>query len=131
MYEEKDLYERIEQLMCDGQRHQKIVALYVLANSQNREHLDASDPELQYWVLTNYCYQYYPLWRSPDADPDSPTLSFERVEPLEDKKERLRDFHLLLAMFDGMTKEYSAPSKDAFSCPSSTKIQRRRKFCPK
>ncbi|RNB85288.1 DUF4132 domain-containing protein [Brevibacillus nitrificans] len=119
VYEEKDLYERIEQLMGNGQRHQKIVALYVLANSQNRElrlrlareHLDASDPELQYWVLTNYCYQYYPLWRSPDADPDSPTLSFERVEPLEDKKERLRDFHLLLAMFDGMTKEYSAPSK--------------------
>lgn len=101
VHEEKDLYEQIERLMREGQRHQKIVALYVLANSQNRElrlrlareQLHETDPELQYWVLMNYCYQYYPLWRKPGTEADGPTITFEQVEALKDKNERQRDFH--------------------------------------
>lgn len=119
VYEEQDLNVQIERLMKQGQRHQKIVAQYVLASSYNRklrlrlsrEHLDTTDPELQYWVLTNYCYQYQPIWRAPGTPADGPTISLERVEALEDKKERERDFQFLLAMFDGMEKEYSSPSK--------------------
>ncbi|KZE51753.1 hypothetical protein AV540_12870 [Brevibacillus parabrevis] len=119
VYEEKDLYEQIERLMREGQHHQKIVAQYVLANSQNRqfrlrmarEQLDTTDPELQYWVLMNYCYQYQPLWRRPGTEADAPKITFDRVEELEDKTERQRDFSLLLAMFDGMQKEYASASK--------------------
>ncbi|MFP3387661.1 DUF4132 domain-containing protein [Brevibacillus sp. SIMBA_040] len=119
VYEERDLFESIERLMSQGQRHQKIVAQYVLANSQNRElrmrlareQLGATDPELQYWVLTNYCYHYYPIWRRPGTEADEPTIRFDRIEALEDKKARIQDFQLLLAMFDNMAKEYSSPSK--------------------
>lgn len=78
--------------MREGQRHQKIVALYVLKNSQNRElrlrlareQLHETDPELQYWVLMNCCYQYYPLWRKPGTEADGPTITFEQVEALKD-----------------------------------------------
>lgn len=119
VYEERDLYESIERLMKQGQRHQKIVAQYVLVNNQNRElrmrlareQLDVTDPELQYWVLTNYCYNYYPIWRMPGAAADEPTIRFDRMEALEDKNERIQDFQKLLAMFDNMAKEYSSPSK--------------------
>ncbi|GED71584.1 hypothetical protein BRE01_52860 [Brevibacillus reuszeri] len=119
VYEERDLYESIERLMKQGQRHQKIVAQYVLINSQNRElrmrlareQLDVTDPELQYWVLTNYCYSYYTIWGRPGAAVDEPTIRFDRMEALEDKNARIQDFQKLLAMFDNMAKEYSSPSK--------------------
>ncbi|MGW9129149.1 DUF5724 domain-containing protein, partial [Paenibacillus chitinolyticus] len=119
VYEERDLYESIERLMKQGQRHQKIVAQYVLVNNQNRElrmrlareQLDVTDPELQYWVLTNYCYNYFPIWRRPGAAADEPTIRFDRMEALEDKNARIQDFQQLLAMFDNMAREYSSPSK--------------------
>ncbi|WP_152393263.1 DUF4132 domain-containing protein [Paenibacillus guangzhouensis] len=119
VYEEQDVFEQIERLMKQGQRHQKIVALYVLNNSQNRDlrlriardHLNEVDPELQYWVLSNYYGYYQSVWRRPGTEAEGPTITFERIDALEDKQVRERDFELLLTMFDGMEKEYAAPSK--------------------
>lgn len=119
VYEETDLYANIQQLMQHGQHYQKIIAMYILSNSRNsklslqlaRENLAAKNAELQYWVLTNYCYHYLPIWRRPGTPAEDITITFERVEILENKVERQRDFDLLLAMFDGMEQQYSATSK--------------------
>jgi hypothetical protein len=119
VYEEEDLYVYIQQLMKQGQHYQKIVAMYVLSNSTHkklslrlaRENLEATDPELQYWVLMNYDYRYYPIWRMPGTPTDGATITFERDEALEDKAERQRDFERLLLMFDRMDPQYSAISK--------------------
>jgi len=119
VYEERDLYSNIQQLMQHGQHYQKIIAMYILTNSRNkelslqlaRENLETIDPELQYWVLTNYSYYYQPIWRRAGTPAEDITITFERVEVLEEKSERQRDFELLLAMFDGMNPQYSAASK--------------------
>ncbi|QUL55780.1 DUF4132 domain-containing protein [Paenibacillus tritici] len=104
VYEEEDLYGRIETLMAKGQLYQRIVAQYVLANSQHselrlesaRQSLEEQDLELQYWVLTNYSYGYSRLWR---PDKNGPKLDVQRSPQLEDKEARQRDFTALKAMF--------------------------------
>ena len=52
---------KIIEIMDQGQLYQKIVAQYVLANSQNRElrldiarrYLEAQDTELMHWIVTD------------------------------------------------------------------------------
>ncbi|WP_314588255.1 DUF4132 domain-containing protein [Paenibacillus terrigena] len=116
--EERDLFSRIAYLMGHGELYQKIIAQYVLANSENkdvrygiaRQYLDAADSELQYWILSNYSYDYTRVWHI--KNDDEPSITFERSPLLETKEERRREFELLKAMFLGGThKEISAPSK--------------------
>ncbi|WP_397386806.1 DUF4132 domain-containing protein [Paenibacillus sp. MMS20-IR301] len=104
VHEEEELYGRIDRLMSGGQVYQKIVAQYVLGNSQNselrlrsaRQALEEQDPELQYWVLLNYDYSYSRLWQ---PQKDGPKLELERSPQLEAKEERRRDFEALKALF--------------------------------
>lgn len=73
VYEENDLIGKVDVLMEQGLRYQKIVAQYVLSNSQNqevrlrsaRQHLSEQEPELLYWILMNYNYDYDRMWRGP------------------------------------------------------------------
>ncbi|OPA74206.1 hypothetical protein BVG16_24040 [Paenibacillus selenitireducens] len=116
--EERDLFSRIEYLMEHGELYQKIIAQYVLANSENkdvrygiaRQYLDAADSELQYWILSNYSYDYTRVWQR--ENDNAPSITFERIPLLEKKEERQREFEQLKAMFfAGTHKEISAPSK--------------------
>ncbi|WP_084410739.1 DUF4132 domain-containing protein [Paenibacillus glacialis] len=118
VYEERDLFSGIKDLMERGALYQKIIAQYVLANSENRDvryriarqYLDATDPELQYWILSNYSYEYTRNWRREEEYGLSITI--ERIPLLENKEERRLEFEQLMGMFLGMThKEISAPSK--------------------
>lgn len=117
VYEEAELYEKIKLLMATGQVYQKIIAQYLLANSQEtelrlrlaREHLHEQDNELQYWVLLNYCYGYNRLWR---PEKDEPKIGLIRSPQLEDKEERRKDFELLKAMLlSPSRREIAGPSK--------------------
>ncbi|WP_179088102.1 DUF4132 domain-containing protein [Paenibacillus sp. FSL R7-0273] len=116
-HEEANLYDKIKTLMATGQVYQKIIALYLLANSQEtelrlrlaRENLHEQDNELQYWVLLNYCYGYNRLWR---PEKDEPKISLIRSPQLEDKEERRKDFELLKAMvLNPSRRELTGPSK--------------------
>ncbi|WP_313638383.1 DUF4132 domain-containing protein [Paenibacillus sp.] len=118
VFEERDLFSRIEYLMEHGELYQKIIAQYVLVNSKNndvrygiaRQYLDAADSELQYWILSNYSYDYRRVWKS--ENDDAPSITFDRIPLLENKEERRREFEQLKTMFLGGThKEISAPSK--------------------
>ncbi|WP_192597714.1 DUF4132 domain-containing protein [Sporosarcina limicola] len=116
--EERDLFSGITYLMEHGELYQKIIAQYVLVNSENRDvrygiarqYLDATDPELQYWILSNYCYDYTRVWGIEDGNGSS--IGIERIPLLESKEERRLEFEQLKVMFLGAThKELSAPSK--------------------
>lgn len=118
VFEERDLFSKIEYLMEHGELYQKIIAQYVLVNSKNndvrygiaRQYLDAADSELQYWILSNYCYEYRRVWQR--ENDDAPSITFDRIPLLENKEERRREFEQLKTMFLGGThKEISAPSK--------------------
>ncbi|HEY2495050.1 MAG TPA: DUF4132 domain-containing protein [Paenibacillus sp.] len=115
VYEERDLFSGIKDLMEHGALYQKIIAQYVLANSENRDvrygiarqYLDATDPELQFWILSNYSYEYLRTWGKEEV-----SITIVRTPLLEDKEERRLEFEQLMGMFLGMThKEISAPSK--------------------
>lgn len=115
VYEERDLFTGIKDLMEHGALYQKIIAQYVLANSENkdvrygiaRQYLDATDTELQYWILNNYSYDYFRTWRNEEVG-----ITFEHTPLLEEKEERRLEFEQLMGMFLGMThKELSGPSK--------------------
>ncbi|NEW04616.1 DUF4132 domain-containing protein [Paenibacillus sp. SYP-B3998] len=118
VFEECDFFSRIEYLMEHGKLYQKIIAQYVLANSENknvrygiaRQYLDVADPELQHWILSNYSYDYNRIWKK--EEDDGPSITIERSTLLENKEERRREFEQLEAMFlGGIRKETSAPSK--------------------
>ncbi|OAB45740.1 DUF4132 domain-containing protein [Paenibacillus antarcticus] len=115
VYEERDLFRGIKHLMEHGALYQKIIAQYVLVNSENRDvryeiarqYLDATDPELQYWILSNYSYDYFRNWGEEEA-----SVTIVHTSVLEDKNERRREFEQLKGMFLAMTnKEISGPSK--------------------
>ena len=118
VHEEQDVYDRIEHLMNTGARYQKIVALYVLRNSQNKDlrlriaepHLAEDDDELRYWVLVNYEYECYYSWETVN-DMSALQLVVPRTPLLEDKEVRRRDFehfhHLFLSLHG---REVSFPS---------------------
>ncbi|ETT30728.1 hypothetical protein C162_32544 [Paenibacillus sp. FSL R7-269] len=105
VYEENELIGKVDILMEQGQSYQKIVAQYVLSGSQNREvrlssarkYLSEQEPELLYWILTNYNYDYNRMWRGPKDN--GPKIEVVTSPQLEDKSERQRDFGLLKHIF--------------------------------
>ncbi|MFD2875185.1 hypothetical protein ACFTAO_03180 [Paenibacillus rhizoplanae] len=105
VYEENELIGKVDVLMEQGQSYQKIVAQYVLSGSQNREvrlssarkYLTEQEPELLYWILTNYNYEYNRMWRGPKDK--GPRIEVVASPQLEDKSERQRDFSLLMGIF--------------------------------
>lgn len=105
VYEENELIGKVDVLMEQGQSYQKIVAEYVLSGSQNREvrlssarkYLTEQEPELLYWILTNYNYEYNRMWRGPKDN--GPKIEVVTSPQLEDKSERQRDFSLLKDIF--------------------------------
>ncbi|ASA26630.1 DUF4132 domain-containing protein [Paenibacillus donghaensis] len=118
MHEESDLPAVIEPLMAEGRLYQKIIAQYVLGNSQNQEvrlasarmYLHEQDPELLNWVLNNYAYSYDKMWRA--SKDDGPAIEVRRTPQLEDKTERRRDFLALQAMvLNSEHREVSGQSK--------------------
>lgn len=106
VHEEQDVYDRIQHLMDTGIRYQKIVALYVLSNSQNKElrlriaqpHLSETDDELRYWVLVNYDYQCSYTWEFIN-DSSEMKLAVPRTSLLEDKAVRQHDFEQFRNLF--------------------------------
>ncbi|MEK3833460.1 DUF4132 domain-containing protein [Paenibacillus sp. FSL R7-0128] len=118
VYEENALIGKVDVLMEQGQLYQKIVAQYVLSNSQNqevrlrsaRQHLNGQEPELLYWILMNYNYDYDRMWRGPKDN--GPRIEVRTSPQLADKSERQRDFSLLKAIFlNPDSREQSGPSK--------------------
>ncbi|GGG07496.1 hypothetical protein GCM10010912_60180 [Paenibacillus albidus] len=118
VYEEEDLYGKIDTLMAGGQLYQRIVAQYVLANSENKEirlasarqYLDEQEPELLYWILTNYNYSYDRMWRA--SNDEGPRIEVRTSPQLEDKEERRRDFDALKAIFlNPASGDRTGPSK--------------------
>ncbi|SMF83896.1 protein of unknown function [Paenibacillus uliginis N3/975] len=98
VYEEDDLPERIQFLMENGERYQKVVAQYVLSNSQNdtvrfeiaRRCLDESDLELLYLILSNYTFDYEYDWQVGGIQ--DRLLKINRTPALEDKDVRREEF---------------------------------------
>lgn len=116
VHEERDLYGQVRKLMEQGATYQKIVALYVLSNSDNkdvrlgiaREYLDETDPELQYWILTNYTSNYFYEWIEGGTVADR-IVKVVRTPLLESKEERRKDFERLHNLFVHI-KRVSPPS---------------------
>ncbi len=117
VWEERDLFEKVAYLMEQGELYQKIIAQYVLTNSENRDvrygiarqYLDVTDRELQYWVLSNYCYEYTCGWR---VEENKIGVIAEHIPLLENKDERRREFEQLKALVHNAThKELAASSK--------------------
>lgn len=129
--EEQDLYANIDFIMEHGELYQKIVAQYLLTQSQNEElrytiaqkYLDEPDQELQYYILLNYGYQCrYPWGIDPETGESDVKIIIDRLADLEKKEERCRQFNLfkntLMRMpkkeltfssnvYDGLTISYS------------------------
>ncbi|WP_226001444.1 DUF4132 domain-containing protein [Paenibacillus sp. BJ-4] len=111
VHEERDLYGQVRQLMEQGAPYQKIVALYVLSNSENkdvrlgvaREYLDQTDPELQYWILKNYTSHYFYEWVEGGTVADR-IVKVAHTPLLDSKEERHKDFERLHALFVHMKK---------------------------
>ncbi|MET3938291.1 hypothetical protein ABIC22_001103 [Paenibacillus sp. PvP094] len=97
--EEDRLNDKLIRIMDQGQLYQKIVAQYVLANSQNRDlrlsiarrYLDVQDLELMHWIIQNYDAMYMHNWHFEDGE----NLRSIHISPLpvfEDKAIRRQDF---------------------------------------
>ncbi|MEK8130340.1 DUF4132 domain-containing protein [Paenibacillus filicis] len=120
VHEERDLYERIDKVMKQGEIYQKIVAQYVLANSENKDirfrtarlYLHETDPELRYWLLNNYAYALDYTWKHDSKNGHRRQISVWRHPLLEDKSARRHDFEQLLHIARSMRgQEQSRPSK--------------------
>lgn len=115
VHEERNLVRAVEAIMNRGETYQKIVAMYILADSQNSEvqfriaraHLDETDPELQYWILTNYCYSVGYFWQ-----PEDEKFAITRTPQLAEKTERERDFRKIKDMLLSINnRKYAQVSK--------------------
>lgn len=97
--EENELKSKIFEIMDQGQLYQKIVAQYVLANSQNRElrlhiarrYLEAQDTELMHWIVTNYDAMYMYNWTFENGE-NQRSVYIWPLPALEDKTLRRQDF---------------------------------------
>jgi len=112
VHEEQELYDRIQYLMDTGVRYQKIVALYVLSNSQNKElrlrmarpHLQEQDGELLYWVLDNYAYECEYTWDFVSSVTESErVLRVPQTPLLEEKTDRVQDFNRIRDIYLGLS----------------------------
>lgn len=107
--EENDLKNTIIEIMDHGQLYQKIVAQYVLANSQNRElrlsvagrYLEAGDSELMHWVVTNYDAMYMYNWSFENGE-NQRSVYVWPLPVFEDKNVRRQDFDRFKQMLDAI-----------------------------
>ncbi|WP_195714273.1 DUF4132 domain-containing protein [Paenibacillus sp. GM2] len=118
VHEEEALPEQIRYLMENGEHYQKVVAQYVLANSQNtavkfeiaRNSLNENDdPELLYWILQNYSYDYEYEWQVGESQ--ERVLKLKRTPVLEDKSTRSQEYERFKAILKAVpVKEKSGVS---------------------
>ncbi|NGZ75158.1 DUF4132 domain-containing protein [Saccharibacillus sp. VR-M41] len=111
MIEENELPSQVKRIMEDGEHYRKVAAQYVLSMSRREElkyasaldllHGEERDPELLYWMLSNYTYDYEAKWTAEhEVDEDTAwmkddpqrRLNFRPAPGLEDKEERRRQF---------------------------------------
>ncbi|MEH7074942.1 DUF4132 domain-containing protein [Neobacillus drentensis] len=118
-HEEDDVKDAIRFLMENGATYQKVMAQYFLTQSQNwwlrfelsYPYLHETNVELQYFLLSNYVYEYIVNW-SYDSEKRESTLSVNHVPLLDDKLIRSRHFDQFKNMFLQMPKrEVSFESK--------------------
>ncbi|MCA1318398.1 DUF4132 domain-containing protein [Bacillus tianshenii] len=113
--EEDDIERQVNRIMKSGETYQKVVAQYILSQSQNErlkytiasKHLDETDLELRVFLLNNYTYECHFTYNwNRKTNQYTHKLQFERIPELEEKSERLRQFTLLKTMLD------NAPQKE-------------------
>lgn len=121
VYEENNVEKKIYHLMEHGEHYQKIVAQFFLSQSQNdslkydiaQKYLHETEHELQYYLLTNLGYQFSYSYNY-FGGTNEKSLVIERIESLEDKKERSRQFFLLKEMLVGLPKKELTFSSKVF-----------------
>lgn len=109
--EENELKSKIIEIMDQGQLYQKIVAQYVLANSQNRElrldiarrYLEAQDTELMHWIVTNYDAMYMYNWSFENGE-NQRSVYVWPLPALGDKGLRRQDFDRFKQMLAAIPK---------------------------
>lgn len=121
VHEEKQLYEQISLIMASDENYRKIVAQYMLAQSQNEDirFLIAQDwlgephKEVQYWVVMNYTFDYSYTWES-DPKGTYTRLVFRKSVLLAEKTVRRRQFEQFMAMLSGMPLKDSEERSEVF-----------------
>ncbi|GBF72303.1 hypothetical protein PA598K_00543 [Paenibacillus sp. 598K] len=96
--EEADMVGHVMAIMSEGSKHQKVVAQYVLANSQNifvrlhaaRSSLTERDPELMHGIIRNYAVGYHYDWSYDSSKPQK--IRYVSVPELESKAARSLDY---------------------------------------
>ncbi|NUU78074.1 DUF4132 domain-containing protein [Paenibacillus xylanilyticus] len=97
--EENNLQDKLIHIMDHGPLYQKIVAQYVLANSQNRElrlniarrYLAVQDLELLHWIVQNYDAMYMHNWRFENGE-NQRSIYISPLPVFADKTIRRHDF---------------------------------------
>lgn len=105
--EEDHLNDKLIRIMDHGQLYQKIVAQYVLANSQNRDlrlsiarrYLDVQDLELMHWIIQNYDAMYMHNWHFEDGE-NQRSIHISPLPVFEDKAIRRQDFDQFKQLLD-------------------------------
>nr|WP_246096563.1 DUF5724 domain-containing protein [Paenibacillus sinopodophylli] len=119
VWEEKQLYEQISVIMTSDENYRKIVAQYMLAQTQNedirfliaQDWLNEPHYEVQYWVLMNYTLDYSYTWERENGL-NRTRLVFTRSALLEDKAVRSRQYGQFLALLGKLpAKETETRSK--------------------
>ncbi|WP_052948738.1 DUF4132 domain-containing protein [Mesobacillus campisalis] len=119
--EEEDAEQHIALVMKTGKRYQKIVALFLLLQSQNETlkyaissaFLEETDQELRTLLLENYPYDFgFTSAYNHRTNQYVDHIYLERVPSLEDKAERMRQFSLFREMLSAAPKKpVTFPSK--------------------
>ncbi|WP_172253829.1 DUF4132 domain-containing protein [Saccharibacillus deserti] len=127
LVEEAELPGQVRRIMAGSEHYRKVAAQYVLSMSQHAELKYASavellyseerDPELLYWMLVNYTYEYNVNWTMEDDEESFRMgtglrrLGLEEAPGLEDKEERRRQFEAFAALLqNGPAKPVSGTS---------------------
>ncbi len=133
VHEELDLPARIQTVIDSDIRYRKLVALYVLANSQydelrftiarkllhEQELNPATDPELVYSVMVNYVYGCEFVWEYiDDAFNSERVMKIRRTPALEDQAERERDFARIRTLLQMMPSNELSGTSDTLTFSS-------------
>ncbi|WP_037284192.1 DUF4132 domain-containing protein [Saccharibacillus sacchari] len=129
LIEESELPARVNRIMENGPHYRKVAAQYVISMSQYEHFKYVSalhvllggerDPELLYWMMNNYTYDYALEWISEDEENESISwmenerrkLKVHRAPGLDDKEARREQFEALASVLsDGLTKPISKKS---------------------
>ncbi|WP_053374309.1 DUF4132 domain-containing protein [Paenibacillus sp. FJAT-27812] len=117
--EEQQLYDKIRFLMTSKDDYRKIVAQYMLAQSQNedvrfaiaKDWLGETNKELQYWLVSNYSLDYSYKWERADGENKS-RLELKQSSYLSDKEARRQQYEQFKLMLSAMpAKEITAKSQ--------------------